>query len=58
MIADDWSHGHFGAYGCTGIQTPNFNWQRNEAINVYPDLRVGSTGKGWDPGDYKSIGCE
>ena len=25
VIADDWSHGHAGAYGCTWIQTPNFD---------------------------------
>jgi len=25
VIADDWSHGHAGAYGCTWIRTPNFD---------------------------------
>lgn len=25
VIADDWSYGHAGAYGCTWIQTPNFD---------------------------------
>ena len=25
VIADDWSHGHAGAYGCNWIKTPNFD---------------------------------
>jgi N-sulfoglucosamine sulfohydrolase len=25
VIADDWSHGHAGAYGCTWIKTPHFD---------------------------------
>ncbi len=104
VIADDWSSGHAGAYGCTWINTPNFDrvaregvlfnntftsnpkcspcratiltgrntWQLKEAINhmsifppefeVYPDLLekagyfVGLTGKGWGPGDFRSMG--
>lgn len=104
VIADDWSFGHAGAYGCRWIRTPNFDrvaregalfthastnnpkcspcraslltgrntWQLDEAMchngifpnrwPVYPDLleqagyRVGHTGKGWGPGDFKAGG--
>lgn len=32
VIADDWSHGHAGAYGCTWIQTPNFDRVAREGV--------------------------
>jgi arylsulfatase A-like enzyme len=104
VIADDWSFGHAGAYGCPWIRTPAFDriaregvlfshaftnnpkcspsraslltgrntWQLEEAMchngifpakwPVYPDLlekagyKVGHTGKGWGPGDWKAGG--
>lgn len=104
VIADDWSFGHAGAYGCEWIKTPAFDrvaregvlfshaftnnpkcspcraslltgrntWQLEEAMchfgvfpakwPVYPDLleqagyKVGLTGKGWGPGDFKTGG--
>ncbi|MDR3636357.1 MAG: sulfatase [Isosphaeraceae bacterium] len=104
VIADDWSFGHAGAYGCKWINTPAFDrvaregtlfshaftnnpkcspcraslltgrnaWQLEEAMchngvfpakwPVYPDLleqagyKVGHTGKGWGPGDFKAGG--
>jgi N-sulfoglucosamine sulfohydrolase len=104
VIADDWSFGHAGAYGCKWIKTPAFDrvaregvlfsnaftnnpkcspcraslltgrntWQLEEAMchfgvfpakwPVYPDLleqagyKVGHTGKGWGPGDFKAGG--
>ena len=104
VIADDWSSGHAGAYGCQWIRTPAFDrvaregvlfanaftnnpkcspcraslltgrntWQLEEAMchngvfpakwPVYPALleeagyRVGFTGKGWGPGDFKAGG--
>jgi arylsulfatase A-like enzyme len=104
VIADDWSHGNAGAYGCRWIKTPAFDrvaregvlfancftnnpkcspcrasiltgrntWQLEEAMchngvfpakwAVYPDLleragyKVGHTGKGWGPGDFKTGG--
>lgn len=104
VIADDWSHGHAGAYGCSWVKTPHFDrvaregvlftncftsnpkcspsratiltgrnsWQLKEAVNhysvfpnefpIYPALleragyMVGSAGKGWGPGDFRSTG--
>ncbi len=104
VIADDWSFGHAGAYGCKWIKTPAFDrvvregvlfshaftnnpkcspcraslltgrnsWQLEEAMchngifpakwPVYPDLleqagyKVGHTGKGWGPGDFRTGG--
>jgi len=104
IIADDWGHGHAGAYGCKWVKTPAFDriasegalfkncftsnpkcspcraslltgrnsWQTEEACchnglfpnkwAVYPDLleaagyRVGYTGKGWGPGDFRGGG--
>ena len=104
VIADDWSYGNAGAYGCQWINTPAFDrvaregvlfshaftnnpkcspcraslltgrntWQLEEAMchfgvfpakwPVYPDLleqagyKVGHTGKGWGPGDFKAGG--
>jgi N-sulfoglucosamine sulfohydrolase len=32
VIADDWSHGHAGAYGCTWIRTPNFDRVAREGV--------------------------
>ena len=32
VIADDWSHGHAGAYGCTWIATPNFDRVAREGV--------------------------
>jgi N-sulfoglucosamine sulfohydrolase len=32
VIADDWSHGHAGAYGCKWISTPNFDRVANEGV--------------------------
>jgi N-sulfoglucosamine sulfohydrolase len=32
VIADDWSHGHAGAYGCNWIATPNFDRVAREGI--------------------------
>ena len=31
-IADDWSFGHAGAYGCGWVQTPNFDRVAQEGI--------------------------
>ena len=31
-IADDWSYGHAGAYGCDWIRTPNFDQLAKEGI--------------------------
>ncbi len=31
-IADDWSFGHAGAYGCSWVETPNFDRLANEGI--------------------------
>ncbi len=31
-IADDWSYGHAGAYGCTWVETPNFDRLADEGI--------------------------
>ncbi len=104
IIFDDWNGStHAGAYGCTWVNTPNFDrvaregvlfknaftsnpkcspcrasiltgrntWQLKEAVShggvfpagfeTYPDLLekagyvVGLTGKGWGPGDFKSV---
>lgn len=32
IIADDWSYGHAGAYGCGWVQTPNFDRIAKEGI--------------------------
>jgi N-sulfoglucosamine sulfohydrolase len=104
VIADDWSYGHAGVYGCKWITTPAFDrvaregvlfsnaftnnpkcspcraslltgrnsWQLEDAMchfgvfparwPVYPDVleqagyKVGHTGKGWGPGDFKAGG--
>src|SRR5262249_13698337 len=32
VIADDWSHGHAGAYGCNWITTPNFDRVAREGV--------------------------
>jgi arylsulfatase A-like enzyme len=32
VIADDWSHGHAGAYGCNWIRTPNFDRVAREGV--------------------------
>src|SRR4051794_24622943 len=32
VIADDWSHGHAGAYGCKWIKTPNFDRIAREGV--------------------------
>jgi N-sulfoglucosamine sulfohydrolase len=32
VIADDWGHGHAGAYGCNWIKTPNFDRVAREGI--------------------------
>jgi len=32
VIADDWSHGHAGAYGCRWIKTPNFDRVAREGV--------------------------
>jgi N-sulfoglucosamine sulfohydrolase len=104
VIADDWSFGQAGAYGCTWIKTPAFDWVAREGVlfshaftnnpkcspcraslltgrntwqleeamchfgvfpakwPVYPDVlekagyKVGHTGKGWGPGDFKAGG--
>src|SRR5262245_3574759 len=103
IIFDDWNGSHAGAYGCTWVNTPNFDrvaregilfrnaftsnpkcspcrasiltgrnsWQTEEAachggyfpakFEVYTDLleksgyTIGLTGKGWGPGDFKTM---
>lgn len=32
VIADDWSHGHAGAYGCAWIKTPSFDRVAREGV--------------------------
>ncbi|MBL0155947.1 MAG: sulfatase [Bryobacterales bacterium] len=32
VIADDWSHGHAGAYGCNWVKTPNFDRVAREGV--------------------------
>src|SRR5882724_11471848 len=32
VIADDWSHGHAGAYGCTWVKTPTFDSISREGV--------------------------
>ncbi len=32
VIADDWSHGHAGAYGCSWVKTPNFDRVAREGV--------------------------
>src|SRR5438105_3121650 len=32
VIADDWSHGHAGAYGCSWVKTPGFDRVTREGV--------------------------
>ena len=32
VFADDWSHGHAGAYGCNWVKTPNFDRVAREGV--------------------------